>query len=212
MWNATFPYQGVEIVAAILEVAIAFRLARRFASGARLLLHAAWILAAIATALAPPAYALFLATDRWVSPVYAHIGTQFWAFGVVFPIVAIARRARMKITPGGAAGIVAWTGCLALAFIMLVVEPNRIEVNELRVPMPRLRGTEIRVAHVSDLQTTSFGDREARALDGVRAMHADLVVFTGDYISKGLGDDTQIAAARRFLAGLDAPHGVFVVA
>src|SRR5262249_37368739 len=91
VWNATIPYQGLEIVAAVVEVMLAFRIARRFSSGRRRILHAAWILAAIAAALAPPAYLLFLATDRWVSPVYAQVGTQFWAFAVVFPIAAMAR-------------------------------------------------------------------------------------------------------------------------
>jgi uncharacterized protein len=212
VWNATIPYQGLEIAAAIGEVVLAFRLARRFGSGRLEILHAAWILAAIAAVLAPPAYLIFLATDRWVSPVYAHVGTQFWAFSVVFPVATIARSIRAPRTKGSAALIAAALGCLALAADMLAIEPNRLEESELRVALPAWRGGEVRIAHVSDLQTTGFGEREARALDAVRRMHADFVVFTGDYVSKGLGSGPQIEAARRFLAGIDAPLGVFAVA
>jgi predicted MPP superfamily phosphohydrolase len=214
MWAATIPYQGLEILAAAAEIALAFRLTRRYGGGATRIVRVGLVLAAIGLVLVLPAYALFLATDRWVAPLYAHLGTQFWAFGVLLPAVSLFRIAITRERKTAATLLLGLSalGCLLLSADALLVEPDRLQVEHEIVRLPGVHGDGVRIAHVSDLQTTGWGKREERALEAVRAMKADFVVFTGDYISKGLDCSEQIAAARRFLRGIEAPFGVFCVA
>ena len=71
----------------------------------------------------------------------------------------------------------------------------------------------MRIVHLSDLQTVGACERERVALERVRELDPDLVVLTGDYIAGPFFDTgPAAAAARAFLAGLSARHGVIAVA
>jgi predicted MPP superfamily phosphohydrolase len=70
----------------------------------------------------------------------------------------------------------------------------------------------IRVLHLSDLHVERWGQREDRVLELVRAAAPDLIVLTGDYVSLSCVDDPVAHVhARRLLAALSAPAGVFAV-
>jgi predicted MPP superfamily phosphohydrolase len=51
---------------------------------------------------------------------------------------------------------------------------------------PRPRG-RLRLLHLSDLQTHRIGPYERRVIEAAKALNADLIVFTGDYLQPRLG-------------------------
>ena len=68
----------------------------------------------------------------------------------------------------------------------------------------------VRIVQLSDLHLEGFGRREERALEIVRSAKPDLILLTGDYVSKG----TALAHkehVQRFFSSLEAPFGVYAV-
>jgi len=68
----------------------------------------------------------------------------------------------------------------------------------------------VRIVHLSDLHLEGFGRREARALEIVRSAKPDLILLTGDYVSKETGH-TYKEEVKRFFSQLEAPFGVYAV-
>ena len=93
----------------------------------------------------------------------------------------------------------------AVALYALLVEPDRLQVREERVPIPEWpAGSQpVRIAHLSDLQTVGSCERERRALVEVARARPDLIVVTGDYVAGPFFDTRPAEAdARAFLASL----------
>ena len=97
----------------------------------------------------------------------------------------------------------------ALALHATCVEPLLLEAERVTLRAADVRGGEVRVAHLSDLQLVDFGPREAAVITAVNAFRPHLVVMTGDYITASGGEATAIAAARRVLGALQPSHGLF---
>jgi predicted MPP superfamily phosphohydrolase len=113
----------------------------------------------------------------------------------------------------GAVGLVHALATGALVWGALV-EPSWVEAVRLEVRSDVLRALPrpIRLLHLSDLHIDRWGRREDRVLELVREATPDLIVLTGDYVSLSCVEDPVAHAhARRFLACLAAPLGVFAV-
>jgi len=75
---------------------------------------------------------------------------------------------------------------LAIALYMLFVEPSRVVVVREIITVPRLpAGVEIKIAHLSDIQTVSVAGRELYTRDIVNEFDPDLVAITGDLTASG---------------------------
>lgn len=98
---------------------------------------------------------------------------------------------------------------LAVAVDAFLIEPNWIEVTRYRARTlsPSFMGAALKIAQLSDLHTNSVGFRERRLLALLDAEQPDLIVVTGDTVTRG--DDPE--ATRELLARLHAPLGVWVV-
>jgi uncharacterized protein len=85
-----------------------------------------------------------------------------------------------------------------------LIEPQRIQVT--RHSIAGKVHEPLRIAHLTDLHTSGFGQREQNLVMLVRAENPDLIVITGDIVDKGL-----LAPARDLLINLSAPLGVWIV-
>jgi hypothetical protein len=102
---------------------------------------------------------------------------------------------------------------LALAWGALV-EPLRLGLSHLSLAgaSSSHAAPPVRLLHISDLHVERLGRREERLLQRVRAIAPDLIVLTGDYVSLSYVDDPAAHTdARRVLAALSAPGGVYAV-
>jgi hypothetical protein len=92
--------------------------------------------------------------------------------------------------------------------------PSRLQVRSLEVPLERTPlAREIRVLHMSDIQTHSIGEHERRAVRAGLALRPDVVVLTGDYLQPRLAPLEPAArpAMRALLRALRARYGVYAV-
>ena len=213
------PHQKLQVVYA--AIALLVSVALWIASG-RLVRPGRWF-ARIAVALALLA-AVLLASQpvlrRFTSDTssfFIAVAIGFYAAGFFVPILAAVAAFRLPgaRAPARAAriGFALLPTCLALDALLL--EPNRLVIREERVPLPSWpAGTpELRLVHLSDLQTVGPCAREERALAMLRDLRPDLVVITGDYVAGPYFDTRPAEAdARAFLAGVASIAPTVVVA
>jgi len=112
-------------------------------------------------------------------------------------------RSALGVGAAGAAALAAWS----------LFEAQWIELLELDVPLPGLPAEleGVRIAHLSDfhLGTVSFNARTLdRAVAWVAERKPDLVVVTGDLVTRRRGKPALLRALRELSA---APCGVFAV-
>lgn len=101
-----------------------------------------------------------------------------------------------------AAGALAW-GTWA--------EPARVRLTHYSLSVEGLE-TQWRVLHISDLHVERIGRREEGLLALTEKLAPDLILLTGDYLNLSCVDDVAAhAEARRLLANLRAPAGVYAV-
>lgn len=132
-----------------------------------------------------------------------------WIFGELLMLLGVAawllRRSGFK-----AVSSVAVISLVALICVFIdahFIEPRSLEVHEHTVPPSGGRpgvtqaSRELRIAHLSDIQTPAIGDHERRAFREALALKPDLVILTGDYIHSlpGIEDEED---ARRDLRDL----------
>jgi predicted MPP superfamily phosphohydrolase len=86
-----------------------------------------------------------------------------------------------------------------------LVEPYRIEVTHSSVQAP-LTGP-LKIAHLSDLHSSGLGQRERQLLGLLDAEQPDIIVITGDTVTRGNHYDN----IRPILSHLHAPLGVWLV-
>jgi predicted MPP superfamily phosphohydrolase len=94
---------------------------------------------------------------------------------------------------------------LAVAVDSFLIEPYRIEVTHSSVQAPLARA--LKIAHLSDLHTSGLGRRELKLLSLLDAEHPDVIVITGDTVTRGNHYDN----IRPLLSRLHAPLGVWLV-
>lgn len=95
-----------------------------------------------------------------------------------------------------------------------VVEPLWVETTELSLASDDLDPVSppVRVVHLTDTHIERFSFREAATIRQVNALRPDIVVLTGDFLNISYLDDPVAAEGfRRFVAQLQAPHGIYAV-
>ncbi len=94
----------------------------------------------------------------------------------------------------------------------LMVEPNWLEVTRPSVRLPDLPPylDGVTIAQLSDLHVTSQSDADLarRAVEATNRLHPDLIVLTGDYVSRSADYIVMCAEALR---PLEAPLGIYAV-
>ena len=94
------------------------------------------------------------------------------------------------------------------------IEPLRLDLTRQTLRSPKLTNTRpVRVLHLGDLHAEiGVTARERELIRQVRAVEADLILFSGDFLNLSyLHDERAWAAAREVLKELHAPLGVFAV-
>jgi predicted MPP superfamily phosphohydrolase len=175
------------------------------------------LLVSFVALLVPPVVNL----DDLYWPKLGEISLRLWgqalfAEGVLvgfFLALRHVRAARFVRALGLAAAAV---GILAVYVRAYRVEPNMLRVRHhvLEPPGAELEARDLRILHLTDIQTPVIGEHERHALVAGLAEHPDLIVLTGDYVQNELGRDTEkqaIADLRALMARIDfkAPLGVF---
>ena len=150
---------------------------------------------------------------------FAVVSITFYTDGLWLPLLALvdaARRRRRDATrPIDRVLAVASAAAIGVSLWAMLVEPNRLQVRHERVAVAAWApGDEpFLIVHLSDLQTVGICAREREALRRVNELEPALIVVSGDYMAGPFDHpESGIAAARTFLAGLRARHGVVVVA
>jgi predicted MPP superfamily phosphohydrolase len=113
---------------------------------------------------------------------------------------------------------------LVLAAVMLLpapigwyathLAPYRLQVDGVEVPVDPARAGEqpVRIAVLSDLQTTGLGDHERAAVSAVMEAEPDVILLPGDLFQADPGQlQREAPGLRALLATLDAPGGVYFV-
>lgn len=116
------------------------------------------------------------------------------------------RRQAMIQLLGMAAGLAAVGG---LGWASHHAAVGRLGVTHPQLSVPRWPTTlaGLRVAHLSDLHVDFTGEGQARrAVEAANAAQPDLIVLTGDFITRA---DGTLDALVPLLSSLRAPHGVF---
>jgi predicted MPP superfamily phosphohydrolase len=94
---------------------------------------------------------------------------------------------------------------LAVAVDGFLIEPYSVEVTHSSVQAPLTR--PLKIAHLTDLHTSGLGPRERKLLLLLDAEHPDVIVITGDTVTRGWHYD----GIRPLLSRLHAPLGVWLV-
>ncbi|MBN1485203.1 MAG: metallophosphoesterase [Chloroflexia bacterium] len=127
------------------------------------------------------------------------------------------RRRRSPSNPPRLGGLaLLWLLHLALTAVLvdaLYVEPFAVQVTELELNAPGLRGDRpLRVLHLTDPHVERTTKREREVLELAQSLRPDLIVLTGDYLNiNNLSDPIAQRDARDFLSQLAAPLGVYAV-
>jgi len=213
------PHQKLQLVyvaiALVLSVA-AWRGAGRISRPERWFHRSALAFALVAGA-GIVALCLLRPFARDIASFFIAVAITFYAAGFFVPLLAGAAAIRDPATRTSVR-VARAALCLvptSVALDALLLEPNRLVIREETVPLPAWNAgtTELRLVHLSDLQTVGPCARETRALEEVRNLRPDLVVVTGDYVA-GPNFDTRPAEAdaHAFLAQLASIAPTIVVA
>ncbi len=105
-----------------------------------------------------------------------------------------------------------WRQTFAAMLQAAMIEPRQIEITHQRIILEKLPAEfhGFRIVQLSDIHhSPSLGEEEiVEASRRANELQPDLVVLTGDYISRSRD---YIAGCARALGTLRAPHGVFAV-
>ncbi len=114
-------------------------------------------------------------------------------------------------------GPLAWAlqpGLWAVAAYAVAVEPRRLQLTRLTLRNPQAQegARPLSIVHLSDLHIERLTEREEQLLALVEHLQPDIILLTGDYLNLSyVGEERAIRDARRFLARLHAPQGVYAV-
>ncbi|MGQ9518419.1 MAG: metallophosphoesterase [Anaerolineae bacterium] len=177
-----------------------------------------WLLGVVALlGLAAVWDALVLSLQARRRVAFGPLGSQFVVLQIPRWVAAFVLGVIGRVwSPAPAFGLLA--GIEGLAAVLLAwgawVEPRKVGLTRLFVPWPALSPDDppLRILHISDLHVERWGRREEQVLALARELHPDIILVTGDYVNLSNVDDPQAHAdARRVLAGLEAPLGVYAV-
>jgi hypothetical protein len=100
---------------------------------------------------------------------------------------------------------------LGMGLYGFYVEPMRLTVSRIEVPVPGLRHP-VRVVQLSDIHVERTTRRESALPGLVESLHPDMIVMTGDFPNESYTNDPITARDLRTLVGqLHAPLGIYAV-
>jgi predicted MPP superfamily phosphohydrolase len=101
----------------------------------------------------------------------------------------------------------------AVAVYATWIEPFRLTRTTQTLPLPHwCPHNDLRILHLTDLHYEGPSPRERAVLAAIDDLTPDLILLTGDYLNlSSVHDPTAQAAARAWLAQLEAPLGVYAV-
>ena len=104
-------------------------------------------------------------------------------------------------------------GALAVGAYGVLVEPYRLRVRRVRVPVDSFHASEtvVRILHVSDLHLRGGDARRVRMMRQLAGLRPDLLLLTGDLIYGGADPDAELAALLAALAPIQARYGAYAV-
>ncbi len=116
--------------------------------------------------------------------------------------------------PALAIWLAAQGAILALLAYGTLIEPFRLQITHLEVPLDRLAnpGGSWRIVQLSDLHVERLTRRERALPDLVAGLKPDMIVLTGDLLNTTYNRDPRaLADLGALLAQLDAPGGLYAV-
>lgn len=130
--------------------------------------------------------------------MFVSIGRLYWLGTVVLPLTLLLlspvmlsgfRRSGRRGWLGLATGFVGAGAFLLFVRVWTnVIEPGMLLVREVTLETPKLR-REVRLLHISDIQSGRMGEHEQRAFALMRDLRPDLVLHTGDLLQPYPGVD-----------------------
>ena len=112
--------------------------------------------------------------------------------------------------------LLVWLVGVVVALDATLIEPHRVVVEEVHVPIAGLPAEldGLRIVQVADLHMVEIGAREQKAVERIHALRPDLIVVTGDLMRYTVLFDVQekwAAIVSRWLSSLEAPPlGIWV--
>ena len=104
-------------------------------------------------------------------------------------------------------------GAVAVGAYGVFIEPYRLRVRRLRLPVSSIRATDsvIRILHVTDLHLRAGDRRRVRMLQRLASLEPDLLLLTGDLIHGGRDPTAELETAIAALAPIHARYGTYAV-
>ncbi len=137
----------------------------------------------------------------------------FWFVLVAgLPLAAALVLLRTKATRPAAVLLASTLVLAGLGVYASVIEPDRLDVERVSVPLAAERHghDRVRIGVLSDIQSRYVGDHERRAVELLMAERPDIILVAGDVHQS----DEYLAhqdEVRSLLRGLRAPGGVYLV-
>ena len=78
--------------------------------------------------------------------------------------------------------ITAFAGSMCILYAYFI-EPYRLEVNTIEIQSNKLKNSELRIVHISDLHCDKEPRLEERIVKTINGLKPDIIVFTGDSIN-----------------------------
>lgn len=153
---------------------------------------------------------------EWVDVTY-DFSTLYFPLGYLVPgllSLALARTNRLGARAEGlaAAGCVIALALLGVRMYATHYSPNNLQIRRVGFETPKV-DREIRLLHLSDIQSARVGRYEERVFETIRSLDADLIVHTGDLLQPLPPNswDNEIPKIRPLIGSLDPPLGLFGV-
>lgn len=150
----------------------------------------------------------------WVIYSYFTIYISKWLWCAVDCLRWLPRL--WKARPWRGAAYAAWAVAVFVFGVMwwaALISRNNIQVTRTEVAIPALPASfdGLRVVHISDLHTGTYGNDNSflqKLVDSVNALQPDVIFFTGDIVNR---HSSELEPHVDVLRGLSAPLGVYSV-
>jgi predicted MPP superfamily phosphohydrolase len=145
-----------------------------------------------------------------VEPSLVGLAGVRWLLGLL-PLLAVL--AGLAPLACAAAGVLLQAALCGGIVYTTGVEPFNLGVTHLELVSAKLpQGARLRLVQISDLHVERLTRRERELVERVRALDADYVLLTGDYLNFSYTDDPRaIKDARWVLSRLHARKGIYAV-
>ncbi len=104
-------------------------------------------------------------------------------------------------------------GALGVGAYGAFIEPYRLRVRRVRVPVSSLRAPNVAISilHITDLHFRAGDSRRVRMLQQLSELKPDLLLLTGDLIHGGRDPDAELQTVLEALAPIRANYGAYAV-